>query len=79
MKSKYIATYGKKITASDTQSDCGSYRIDDNFRRKSKLTAPLSKVQCTPKAGQKIIVMIQSICPKKRGVFSCQKENIIQN
>ena len=40
MKSKYIATYGKKITASDTQSDCGSYRIDDNFRRKSKITAP---------------------------------------
>ena len=40
MKSKYIVIYGKKITSSDTQSDFGSYRIDDNFRRKSKITAP---------------------------------------
>ncbi len=40
MKSKYIATYGKKITSSYTQSNYGSYRIDDNFRRKSKMTAP---------------------------------------
>ena len=48
MKSKYIAIYGKKITSSYTQSNCGSYRIDDNFlddnfRRKSKMTA-LAKV-----------------------------------
>ena len=40
MKSKYIATYGKKITSSYTKSNYGSYRIDDNFRRKSKITAP---------------------------------------
>ena len=53
MKSKYIATYGKKITASDTQSDCGSYRIDDNFRRKSKLTAPLSKYSAPQKLDKK--------------------------
>ncbi len=45
MKSKYIATYGKKITSSDTQSNCGSYRIDDNFRRKSKMTALLPKLR----------------------------------
>ncbi len=40
MKSKYAATYGKKITSSNTQSSFGSYHFFDNFRCKSKMTAP---------------------------------------
>ena len=44
MKSKYNATYGKKITSGYTQSDFGSYHIIDNFRCKSKLTARSGKI-----------------------------------
>lgn len=39
MKSERFAAYGKKITSSYTQSDCGSYHNLDSFRCESKLIA----------------------------------------
>ncbi len=47
MKSEYFVTYGKKITSSDTQSNCGSYRNNDDFRRKSKVTDPPPRISVT--------------------------------
>ncbi len=41
MKSKHIATYGKKITQSNAQSNSGDYHIIDSFRCKSKIIAAL--------------------------------------
>ena len=44
MKSKYIATYGKKITSSYTQSNLRSYRVNDNFRYRCKITDPPPRI-----------------------------------